>query len=259
MKRDDGMAQEKLPPPPEEGTTDLVLRLMKAGISAIPGVGGPVVELMNILGSPIERRRLEWLTALGEDLSRLKEQVADLTDRKLSENAAFVSAVLQATQIAGRTHQEKKLEALRNAVLNVAAGSAPEDDIQSMFLDAVDSLTASHVRFLSALAKARVAPEAQQLMDAVVIRAREEGRLESALSFTREWAPVNTGGGDLLLYVDPFEEPPDVLHPMWPRPVLPDILGWQLLQISSRRSRQRGLSPESQARVASSSPSSVRH
>jgi len=221
-------------PPPEEGTADLVLRLMKAGISAIPVAGGPVVELMSILGSPVERRRLDWLTSLAEDLSRLKKQVADLTDQKLSENAAFVTAALQATQMAGRTHQNEKLEALRNAVLNVAAGSAPEDDIQAMFLDAVDSLTATHMQFLSRLGKARVAPEAQSLVEPVVERSRKEGRLAAAsgaLSYTREWMPVNTSGGDLLLYVDPFSDPPDILHPMWPRPVLPDVLGWQLLQI----------------------------
>ena len=100
--------------------------------------------------------------------------------------------------------------------------------------DAVDSLTASHVQFLSALGKARVAPEAQSLVDAVVGRSREEGRLASVngtLSFTREWMPVSTSAGDLLLFVDPFSEPPDVLHPMLPRPVIPDTLGWHLLQI----------------------------
>ena len=42
----------------------------------------------------------------------------------------FVSAIQHATQIAVRTHQAEKLEALRNAVLNVAAGTAPGDDLQ---------------------------------------------------------------------------------------------------------------------------------
>jgi len=226
-------ADHELSPPPEEGASDLVRRVVNAAISAIPVAGGPVVELMSILGSPVERRRLDWLTSLAEDLSRLKKQVADLTDQKLSENAAFVTAALQATQMAGRTHKKEKLEALRNAVLNVAAGSAPEDDIQAMFLDAVDSLTATHVRFLSRLGKALIAPEAQSLMETVVERSRKEGRLAAvsgSLSFTREWMPVNTSGGNLLLYVDPFSEPPDVLHPMWP-PVLTDVLGWQLLQM----------------------------
>ena len=227
-------ADHELSPPPEEGASDLVRRVVNAAISAIPVAGGPLVELMNIVVFPVERRRLEWLMALGEDLSRLKEQVADLTDQRLSENEVFVTAALRATQMAGRTHQKEKLEALRNAVLNVAAGSAPEDDIQAMFLDAVDSLTTTHVQFLSRLGKARVAPEAQSLVETVVERSRKEGRLAAvsgALSYTREWMPVNTSGGDLLLYVDPFSNPPDILHPMWPRPVLPDVLGWQLLQI----------------------------
>jgi len=220
-------------PLPEETVADLVIRLCRAGVNLIPG-GGAVTELASILKVPSERRRDEWLETLWERLARLEKRLGGFDIKRLADNQQFVTAVLRATPIAVRTHKAEKLEALRNAVLNVAAGSAPEDDIQAMFLDAVDSLTASHVQFLSALGKARVAPEAQSLVDAVVGRSREEGRLASVngtLSFTREWMPVSTSAGDLLLFVDPFSEPPDVLHPMLPRPVIPDTLGWHLLQI----------------------------
>ena len=50
-----------------------------------------------------------------------------------------MSVVLQATQAALRTHQAEKLEALRNAVLNVAAGKGPSDDMQMVFLSFIDS------------------------------------------------------------------------------------------------------------------------
>jgi len=226
------MPDEKLPSLPEDSVADLVIRLCRAGVNLIPG-GGAVTELANILKLPYERRRDEWLGTLWEKLTRLEERLGGFDVNRLADNQQFVTAVLQTTPMAVRTHQKEKLDALRNAVLNVAAGSAPEEDLQITFLDAVDSLTASHVRFLSVLGKARVTPEARSLVDAVVERSRKEGRLASvsgSLSFTREWMPVNTSGGDLLLYVDPFSEPPDVLHPMWP-PVLTDVLGWQLLQI----------------------------
>jgi len=74
-------------------------------------------------------------------------------DEALAANAAFVSAAAHAVRIAATAHQQEKLEALRNAVLNAAAGSAPSDDVQMMFLDAVDSLTVSHVQVLKELTK----------------------------------------------------------------------------------------------------------
>jgi hypothetical protein len=59
--------------------------------------------------------------------------------------------VQHATQIAVRTHQQEKLDALRNAVLNVAAGTAPGDDLQLMFLGFVDAFTPLHLRMLKFL------------------------------------------------------------------------------------------------------------
>jgi hypothetical protein len=73
------------------------------------------------------------------------------TPEELVNSEPFTTAVLHATQIALRTHQHEKLQALRNAVLNVAAGTAPGDDLQMLFLDAIDALTPSHLRLLAFL------------------------------------------------------------------------------------------------------------
>lgn len=56
--------------------------------------------------------------------------------------------VLQATQIALRTHQEEKLEALRNAVVNSTSGQVLEDDVRAVFLNLVDTFTPTHLRIL---------------------------------------------------------------------------------------------------------------
>jgi len=66
----------------------------------------------------------------------------------LGENAAFVTTALQATQIALRTHQEEKLEALRNAVVNSASDRSLDDDTRSIFLTFVDAFTPTHLRIL---------------------------------------------------------------------------------------------------------------
>jgi hypothetical protein len=42
--------------------------------------------------------------------------------RQLSANDSFVSAVIETTQSALKTNASEKIEALRNAVLNIAMG-----------------------------------------------------------------------------------------------------------------------------------------
>jgi hypothetical protein len=65
------------------------------------------------------------------------------------QDDAFFSAFAQATQAAIKTHQQEKLEALRNAVLNVAVGNAPSEDLQCIFLNLIDSFTSKHMQILS--------------------------------------------------------------------------------------------------------------
>lgn len=67
----------------------------------------------------------------------------------LAGNESFISTVFHATQVAVRTHQKEKLEALRNAVLNAARPGAPDDDLQLMFLDFMDTFTPWHLRVLA--------------------------------------------------------------------------------------------------------------
>ena len=55
---------------------------------------------------------------------------------------------MQASQAAIRNHQSEKREALRNAVLNAALPNAPEESIQQLFINQVDTFTVWHIRLL---------------------------------------------------------------------------------------------------------------
>lgn len=66
----------------------------------------------------------------------------------LANNEVFVSVAMQASRTALQSHQKEKLEALRNAVLNVAAGCAPDEDEQAIFLAYIETLTTWHIRQL---------------------------------------------------------------------------------------------------------------
>lgn len=134
--------------PRERSTGDWMHAISKGVVSAVPLAGGAAGEIFGLLvAAPASKRRDEWIQALAERLQALEKKIPDLF-QALPSNDDFVTAALHATQIAMRTHQNEKIEALRNAVLNVAIGSAPNVDHQLMFLLWVDAFTPSHLAFL---------------------------------------------------------------------------------------------------------------
>jgi hypothetical protein len=135
--------------PPKQSIGDVGHTAAKAVLSMIPVVGGPAAELFSaLIMPPLVKRRDEWIQSIAQGLQELQEQVTGFTIDSLQGNEAFVTATMHATQVAIRNHHAEKREALRNAVLNVASGNAPDDDIQLIFLDLVDTLTPWHLRFL---------------------------------------------------------------------------------------------------------------
>lgn len=124
-------------------------RTVSALVSMVPIVGGPAQELFNTLvSSPLGKRRDDWLNDIALMINELKEKEANLDISSLSNNEQFISAVLQATQIVLKNHQIEKKKALINAIKHIALCNAPEDDIQSMFLNYIDTLTPWHLRLL---------------------------------------------------------------------------------------------------------------
>ncbi len=120
----------------------------KGLVSMIPFVGGAGSELLGLLSSPVAERRDDWFADLERRLQELEGRVAGFKFDDLAHNQQFVSATLQATQAALRTHDQKKLEALRNAVLNAALGHGGDDDRRATFLSLIDRLQPAHLRIL---------------------------------------------------------------------------------------------------------------
>jgi hypothetical protein len=123
---------------------DVLYAITKGTISSIPVFGGLGAELLELaLASPLSKRRDEWMESIARRLDSVQAKLDSL-----AKDPAFVTTVLRATQIAIRNHAEEKLEALRNAVINTAAGRAPEDDRSTLFLNLVESFTPTHLRIL---------------------------------------------------------------------------------------------------------------
>jgi len=169
----------------------------------IPFVGGVGAELVGLLSSPVSERRDAWLEDLARRLHDLEGRVDGFHFEQLADNEQFVSATLQATQAASRTHHKEKLEALRNAVLNIAISKAPAGDLQLIFLHLVDSFTPTHLKVLSHFAGkdrsgANQFRRERDLTDQVVCDLRDRGLLRD----TRPYAARGRDDAEALVYYD---------------------------------------------------------
>ena len=145
------MAESGIGKLPKREAGDVLQTLAKAGIAALP-LGGSATELLSLVLAPsLEKRRDKWLEDMAEAFRALEAKLEDFKVENLTGNEAFVSVVMHSSQIALRNHQKEKLEALRNAVLNAALPNSPEQDLQHMFLNIVDSFTPWHIRLLKRL------------------------------------------------------------------------------------------------------------
>lgn len=160
------MSNDDLTKPPGKSTGDYVHAAVKAGMSMVPIAGDPLVEAFQLVfGPPLERRRDEWIKSIAADLEELGKTVEGLTPQKLADDPAFVSTLIVATQVALKSHQTEKIEALRNALKNAALGRFPDFDVRAILLRFVDQLTPQHLAVLSVFDNPRAVPGLAQRME----------------------------------------------------------------------------------------------
>ena len=149
---------------PKRESKDYLHTATKAGLSSIPIVGGIASELFNtIITPPLAKRRDKWIESIVEKLGDLETQIEGFKITELSNNDTFISTVTYATILAIRNHQDEKIEALRNAVLNSTIPSSIEEDLQHMFLNFIDELTPWHLRILKYFQNPKVWFEEQKI------------------------------------------------------------------------------------------------
>lgn len=122
----------------------------------------PAVELIHVAGSQVpsvglplgqielrlSMRKDEWFRSLGEQLEKQRAQDSHFSVKDAFDREDFLTLFLVATQMAMRTHQEVKREALRNAVINAAKQQTPEESVELILIGLVDQLTELHLRVL---------------------------------------------------------------------------------------------------------------
>ena len=86
------------------------MKIVRALAGGVPHIGGILLE---IIQTPIEERRQQWMDEVAHGLRKLEERVEGFDPAKLKDRPEFVSVVLHASQMAIRNHQQAKREALR--------------------------------------------------------------------------------------------------------------------------------------------------
>ena len=136
-------------PFPERSALDHADSAARALVSFIPGVGGPAAKLLDVvIAPPLERRRRDWFHGLAERLDSLERKVEEITVESLRDDEEFITAATTVSMIAIRNHDEEKLAALQNAVVNVALRTEPDLELRAVFLSLLDYLTPLHMRLL---------------------------------------------------------------------------------------------------------------
>ncbi|MEX0812397.1 MAG: hypothetical protein WD048_09275 [Chitinophagales bacterium] len=130
--------------PPEENSDDKLHRIAK-GLTGLLPSGGGLVELFDLLiKQPVSERLHEWRVEVAGELLDLQDKVEGFQVENLKSNEEFTSFLLEASQIAFKTHQKEKLFYLKNSIGNYFNMNT-EYDKKSSFLSIVDDLTTTHI------------------------------------------------------------------------------------------------------------------
>lgn len=117
-----------------------------------PGLGYSAQQIASwAVPDPVEKRRADWFNKLSSDLRELSGRMEGFDPKSLGDNEDFITAVMEATPLAIKTHKEAKREAFRNTVLNVAAGHVIDDVLKGRFLQCLDQFSEAHIKVLRIL------------------------------------------------------------------------------------------------------------
>ncbi len=128
---------------------DTLTDSFKVIASAVPFFGAPVIELMNMLVIPkLQQRRDSWLQELGERVKKLEEE-GKINYEKLQKDDVFIDIAMKVTEVAIKTHQKEKLDALRNALINTSLNYPSIDiSLKQIFINYIDIFTVWHIKLL---------------------------------------------------------------------------------------------------------------
>lgn len=128
---------------------DYAHSVVNAAVSSIPVFGSVASEIFNmVIATPLEKRKEKWMLKIAESLEELQNKVDGFDVHKLCDNELFISVLNRASQVALSNHQEEKLSALKNAVMNTALNIPIDENEEMMFLNMIDVMTPWHLKII---------------------------------------------------------------------------------------------------------------
>ncbi|MBZ5575992.1 MAG: hypothetical protein LAP40_05475 [Acidobacteriia bacterium] len=139
---------QRLQPAPEKTAFDYAMAVAKVAAIPLPFFGRGVA-LVDAVTAPLRGKRFDdWCEQIRQRINEPSQKIEGLTAESLATSDPFISMFTQASQAAIRTHKEEKLEALRNAMMNVAISPTEAEDLRSVFLNMIDTFSVVHLRLL---------------------------------------------------------------------------------------------------------------
>lgn len=125
-------------------------KLAKVLAGMVP-LGSSAYELITTIVVPLhEKKKREFLNDLAERLKKLEDE-GKIDYQELAESEEFNTIITKAILLAQQNHQEEKMEALRNVVLNASVKLPKEvaefDDL-NYFLRIIEEITPLHILLL---------------------------------------------------------------------------------------------------------------
>ncbi len=140
---------------PEATDRDIAYNAAEKLIEQIPVVGTIItIVASQFLGPSLAKRQIEWWKEMADAFEAEERKNEAFRTEHAFESESFITAVVQASRIAVSTHQHEKRILLRNALMNIATGRAPGEDMQHIYLRLIDEFTPSHVAILGFLWRA---------------------------------------------------------------------------------------------------------
>ncbi len=137
---------------PTSDAKDVLRALVADAISPIP-YANPIFT--RIIRSKLEKRQEKFFRRFFEDFQRLEKNFEDFKV-SLEQNETFTSTYVEIVRSVIATHDQEKLDALRNALLNSALPDAPDDIQQKIFVQWINDLTSWHLKILSGFETERI-------------------------------------------------------------------------------------------------------
>lgn len=152
--------------PEDKRAEDYINRGLRVAISAVPVLGGPLLELFTFaVAEPAQERRDDFLKSIFQRVMDLEKKHEAFKPENLRANEAFQATCIQVVQVGLRTADSKKRDALRNAALNSAIMVDLEETRRQMFMNFLDRITPMHVALLKFFDKPTANPNVAKRLE----------------------------------------------------------------------------------------------